>query len=49
MMSSVLDMLHVSYSWDAQVEKLGRQICLSGNQEGFEVGSRYFTVLKITP
>ena len=49
MMNSVLDMLHVRYSWGAQVEKLRRQICVCGNQEEFEAGSIYFTVLKITP
>ena len=34
---------------DSPVEKLGRQACVAGNQEGFGTGSRYFTVFGIIP
>ena len=36
-------------AWDSPVEKLGRQTCMAGNQEGFETGSRYSTVFRIIP
>ena len=44
------DEFHARHAaWDSPVEKLGRQTCMAGNQEGFETGSRYSTVFRIIP
>lgn len=45
MMNPVLDVLHFWYSWDIQVEKLKRQIYVSGNQKRCNAHGKYFTVL----
>lgn len=49
MMNPVLDVLHFRYSWDIQVEKLRRQIYVSGNQKRCNALDKYFTVLGIIP